>query len=111
MAAVASPRLQSVRVRTEGTTRGGISAVVPRAFAAGVGLARARRVGVSARLFRGRREAAVPCHGWLCGRGIRGGRAESMAGGARGRQLLARAGAASCWRCGSRGSLHCPLNS
>jgi hypothetical protein len=31
-------------------------------------------------------------------------RAESMAGGARGRQLLARG------RCGSGGSLHCPLN-
>jgi hypothetical protein len=72
----------------------GISAVVPRTFAAGVGLARAQRVRVYARLFRGRREAVVTRHGWLRGRGIRGGRAESMAGGASGRQLLARAGAA-----------------
>jgi hypothetical protein len=32
--------------------------------------------------------------------GIRGGRAEAMAGGAHGRQLLARAGAVGCWSAG-----------
>jgi hypothetical protein len=35
--------------------------------------------GLLARLFRGRREAAEPRHGWLRGSGIRGGRVESVA--------------------------------
>jgi hypothetical protein len=39
--------------------------------------------------------------------GIRGGRAEAMAGGARGRQLLARAGAAGCWSAGVAGASAC----
>jgi hypothetical protein len=78
------------------TACGGLCVVVPRAFAAGVGLARARRVRGYAWLFRGRREAAVLRHGWLRGSGIRGGRAESAAA-VRKPWLAARVGG-SCWR-------------
>jgi hypothetical protein len=73
-------------------------------------------------LFRGRREAAVPRHGWRRGRGIRGGRGGaqdalvrilrlmrrfegrcgSEVGGARGRLARGRAGAAVSLRVGVR---------
>jgi hypothetical protein len=80
-------------------------------------VAGARALRLLARLFRGRREAAEPRHGWLRGSGIRGGRTESAAR-VRNPWLAARAGG-SCWRvrelargrCESGGSLHYPLNS
>jgi hypothetical protein len=46
-------------------------------------------------------------HGWLCGSGIHDGCAEAMAGGARGRQLLARAGATGCRSAGVAGAGAC----
>jgi hypothetical protein len=64
--------------------------------------------GLLARLFRGRREAAEPRHGWLRGSGICGGRAESAAracgihGWRRAREAVA--GACGSWRAGVAGA-------